>query len=996
MRASAAQPPMAPQQRRPDRGRWSGRGTAAAGGLPHGSRGLLRSLLVAGACVAAGVTAAAATAAEPDIAFFESRIRPVLVEHCQRCHGEGEPKAGLRVDSRAGLLAGGDSGPAVAPGDPAASLLMAALRHDGIEMPPQGPLPAHVIADFETWISRGAADPRSGDAPADRPTVDVEAGRAFWAFRPLATPTVPAVRDPRWPLDDVDRFVLAELDARGGVPASDADRETWLRRVTFDLIGLPPTLEEIDAFVADGSSQAFEAVIDRLLDSDHFGERWGRHWLDLARFAESSGGGRSLVFPQAWRYRDWVTRAFNQDLPFDRFITAQIAGDLLPHATPEQEHDHLVATGYLLLGPHNYEAQDKRLLEMDVADEQIDTIGRGLLGMSLGCARCHDHKFDPVPQTDYYALAGILRSTDVLVHENVSRWTERPLPVPPETAAAVAAHDARAAAARGALAAAKRALAALDPDRVDGPLNPASLPGIVLDDVAARRVGAWAESRFVKRHIGAGYLHDADAGKGEKTLTFQPEFPWAGRYEVRLAYTSEQNRAANVPVSLLTLDGEAERTVDMRQSPPIDGRFISLGVFRFDPSNQWFVQVSNAGTRGHVVVDAVQFLPVDEEAGVVAGAEREPHRQAVDSTALAAAKAEVARLEKAVKQLAREAPVVPRAMAAADATTIADIPLRIRGEVHRPGPVVPRGVLTVATHGRPPSMPSDSSGRLELAAWITSAENPLTARVYVNRVWHWLFGAGLVRTVDNFGTTGEPPSHPALLDHLARRFIADGWSTKRLIRMLVLSRTYRQATTGDPWTVALDPENRLLGRMNRRRLDAESLRDAMLAVAGTLDRRIGGSGITDEGVLGGAGKDAPTEYAFEFTGTRRSLYVPAFRNRRMELLEAFDAADPNAAAGARNISTVAPQALLLLNGPFVMEQASAAAGRLLAAHGSDEEFVERAFRSALGRRPTVAERAAVRASLRTASETDDPQARRAAWERVMQALFACVDFRTLE
>jgi len=987
-------------------------------------------------------TAGPATAA--GLAFFESRIRPVLVEHCQECHAAAAagtagrpPRGGLRLDSRAGVLAGGDSGSVIDFERPDRSLLVQALRYDGFEMPPSGRLPDRVADDFVAWIRLGAPDPRvlppegTGDHAARgpaQPTIDVEAGRSFWAFRPLASSTPPEVRDGDWPLTDTDRFILAGLEARGLAPVADAERSAWLRRVTFDLVGLPPTPEELAAFAADESPAAHVRVVDRLLAAGEFGERWGRHWLDVARFAESSGGGRSMVFPEAWRYRDWVIDAFNVDLPYDRFVVAQIAGDLLPAESTDEAAANLVATGYLVLGATNYEEQDKKALEMDVVDEQLDTIGRGLLGMTLGCARCHDHKFDPVPTSDYYAMAGIFRSTSLLVHDNVSRWKERPLPLDPATAAAVAAHEADLAAAKARLAAAKSALAGIDPSGA-GPAVVAAgdLPGIVLDDGQARRVGEWVASQYTKRYIGAGYLHDGNAGKGAKTLTFQPEFTAAGLHEVRLAYTANDNRATNVPVSLLTLDGEIDLVVNMRRPPPIDGRFVSLGTFRFDGSNQWFVMVSNEGTDGYVIVDAVQFLPVAE---VPATASTDPAvaTDAARTDAVAAARADVARLEREVKDVAARAPRVPRAMAVEDVDSPIDQPLLVRGNVHTPGRVVPRGVLRVATLGAAPAMPADSSGRLELARWITAAEHPLTARVWVNRVWTKLFGAGLVRTVDNFGSTGETPSHPELLDFLARRFMEDGWSTKALIRSLVLSRAYRLAAVDDPAGAAIDPENRLLWRMHRRRLDAESLRDAILSVAGTLELGTplpkvdragspptgsarGGPGITDPKVLGAAGSDAPSEYGYQFTDTRRSVYTPAFRNRRLELFEAFDGADPNAVAGERTVSTVAPQALYLLNSPFIMAQSRAAAERLLAATpgdgtpsettrtadaaGSDAARLEAAFLATLARPPRAGEREAVLRSLSaaTADADRDPVAD---WARVFQALFGCVDFRSLD
>ncbi|MBA4020052.1 MAG: hypothetical protein C0483_23035 [Pirellula sp.] len=986
--------------------------------IPHTCAGVL-AYCVIGLCVSPSYATSPAADAKSDahgIEFFEAKIRPVLAEKCYSCHSADAKalRGGLLLDTKQGVLIGGDSGPSIEPGKPDESLLIQALKFEGFEMPPSGKLSAQVIKDFEHWVKIGAPDPRTATTAIAKKGIDLEAGRKFWSFTPIGRPEPPKVADKRWASSDIDRFILAKLEAKKLKPVADADRSTWLRRVTFDLIGLPPSPAEIDAFLADKSPNAYAAVVDRLLASPQFGERWGRHWLDVARFAESSGGGRSMVFKEAWRYRDYVIDSFNADKPFKQLIAEQLAGDLLTHETPEVEREHLVATSYLLLGANNYEEQDKRVLEMDVADEQIDAVGKGLLGMTISCARCHDHKFDPIPTADYYALAGIFRSTHMLIHENVSKWTERPLPMSPETEAAVAKHEAAVAELQGKLTAAKKLAKKLTPAGIlkSGPIAASELPGIVIDDTQAKRVGDWSTSRHVKQYVGEGYLTDDDLGKGEKTLTFQPEFKKAGLYDVRLSYVSLGNRAESVPVSLLTADGEIDVKVNMREEPPIDGRFLSLGKYRFDPSNQWFVMISNEGTAGFVTVDCVQFVPVDEVAAPVktdvADADAPKAGQAVDNTVsdeAAKAAAAVVKLEREMKSLTATAPDVPKTMAVDDAETIEDCKICIRGNVHNRGAAVPRGVLQVATVGKAPQMPPDGSGRRELASWIADAENPLTSRVYVNRVWYYLFGAGLVRTVDNFGTTGESPSHPELLDYLARQFTDNGWSTKKLIRQIVLSRTYRLSTADNKQAAATDPENRLLWRMNRRRLDAEALRDAMLAVSGKLDLRAGGPGVNDPSVLKGVGTVTPTEYTYEFLDTRRSVYTPAFRNRTLELFEAFDFADPNTVAGKRNVSTVAPQALYLLNSPFVMDQAAAAGARLLAEEpaASDEARVERAFREALGRKPTDGEKSAVLAALARDSKSIDQNSeasssdgRQVAWERVFQALFGCLDFRYLE
>ena len=975
------------------------------------------------ALASAGVAQAASEPDREGLKHFEAKIRPVLVEKCYSCHS-AESKAlrgGLLLDTRQGLLTGGDSGPAIVVGKPEESSLIQALKFESFEMPPSGKLPDAVIADFELWIKNGAPDPRVGPvAMAAKKGIDLDAGRKFWSFRPVVRHAPPAVKNPAWPLGDIDRFVAAKLDAKGLAPAADAEKAVWLRRVTFDLIGLPPSQAELDAFLLDESSTAHEKVVDRLLASPHFGERWGRRWLDVARFAESSGGGRSMVFKEAWRYRDYVVESFNRDKPLDRFIVEQIAGDLLPHKDDAEEHDHLVATSYLVLGANNYEEQDKKVLEMDVADEQIEAIGKGMLAMTIGCARCHDHKFDPIPTADYYAMAGIFRSTNVLIHENVSRWIERPLPMAPELEKVVAKHDAAVAALKQKLDAAKDVVKKLDaasPKAKTGIVAASSLDGIVVDDAQAKRVGPWTNSKHFKRYVGEGYVSDGDDGKGLKTLTFQPEFKKAGVYDVRLAYISGPDRADAVPVSLLTVDGEIDVKVDMKKSPPIDGRFTSVGKYRFDPSNQWFVMVSNEGTKGFVTVDCVQFVLLDEKTAVAAkDPKSDKSTTASDPAAMAMkrATADVESLEKEMKTLQASGPARPMTMAVDDSEKIEDCKICIRGNVHNRGAAVPRGVLQVATSGKWNTVPSDESGRLQLAEWVASSSNPLTARVYVNRIWHHLFGAGLVRTVDNFGTTGEAPSHPELLDYLAAEFTASNWSTKRLVRSIALSHIYRTNSALNPRGAAIDPDNRLLYRMNRRRLDAESIRDAILVVSGKLDRKLGGIAVEDPNVLKGVGTVMPTEYGFVFADFRRSIYTPAFRNRTLELFEAFDFADPNSVTGKRNVSTVAPQALYLLNSPFIMEQASAAAARSLAEHPTldDEQRIDTAFRDALGRGPSEREAqtalaavkkrssVAVRKSPVTVSISDvndattDPKL--AAWEQVYQALFGCVDFRYLD
>ncbi len=913
------------------------------------------------------------------IGFFEQKIRPVLVKECYGCHSAGAKKVrgGLRLDTRAAVLAGGDSGPAVVPGKPDESVILEALRHEGLEMPPKSKLPDAVVADFERWITMGAPDPRDGQAVPVRAGIDLEAGRRFWSYQPARKKTPPPVARADWPRTDIDRFLLAALEARNLRPVGDADRATLSRRLAFDLVGMPPTPEEIDAFVADPAPDAYERLVDRLLASPRFGERWGRHWLDVVRFGESLTL-RGLVFKEAWRYRDYVIDAFGSDMPYNQFIEEQIAGDLLPATCVAEKRRQRIATTFLVLGNNNLEEQDKAQLRMDVVDEQLDTLGKAFLAQTIGCARCHDHKFDPIPTKDYYALAGILRNAKALEHANVSKWLDLPLPVEPEREVELQRHET-------AIAAIEARIKQIRKDHglvaAKGAVAADALPGVVVDDSQARKVGMWTESRAVGYYIGTGYLHDDNTVKGEATLTFQPELPEAATYEVRLAYNSSSNRARAVPVTIFSADGETTVSVDMQAEPPIDGRFISLGRHRFERNGQGYVLVSNEGTKGTVVADAVQFLPVEGDGATRPAAAPAP----------SGASTELRNLEAKLKRLKSSAPKRELAMSVVEEPKIEDAKVHIRGSVHNLGELAPRGFLRVATGGSVPPLPDNESGRRELAAWLTARDNPLTARVIVNRVWHWLFGAGLVRTTDNFGTTGETPSHPELLDDLAVRFMEEGWSIKTLVRRIVLSHAYQIAAVDDRRARAADPENRLLWRMNRRRLDAECIRDTILAVSGQLGQEMGGPGFST---------DLAADYGYQQPSTRRSVYTPVFRNAMPELFDAFDFADPSMVVGRRNVSTVAPQALYLMNHPFILEQSRHAARRLLSETGAgrDDARIERAYRIALGRPPSERERRIAREFLDRSEDAGDGASAspEETWALLFQTLFATIDFRYID
>lgn len=756
-----------------------------------------------------------------DLQLFEQRIRPVLVEHCYECHSQeaitrGTQQAGLFLDSRQGLETGGDSGPAVDSDDPENSLLLRALRYESLEMPPSGRLSDQVIADFSEWIRRGMPDPRDdGPLPTIAAnTIDWEQARQHWAYQPLRTvapqpaPTTLATR--------IDQFISEKWIDRELVPQGVASRAELLRRISYDLTGLPPTPEQLTSFLRDPSSTALAGVVDELLTSPQFGERFGRHWLDLARYAESVTL-RGLVQHQAWRYRDYVIRSFNEDKPYDQFIREQIAGDLLAAETLAQGDDYetatqqAIASTFLTLGNTNLEEQDKEQLRMDVVDEQLTVIGGVFLGQTLGCARCHDHKFDPISARDYYALAGILRNVQVLEDDNVSRWIEQPLPLPAGDAA--------------------------------------------LYDEATSRV------QSLKQQIQA-------AGKEGQKVPEETLAQWKKEL------------------------GEAQQLVAIR----------------------------------------------------------------------------------------------PKFMAVLERKEITDSPLMIRGNVHNLGPLVPRGFLSVfpqeAPYPEPQPLPTNQSGRRELADWIGSSRNPLTARVMVNRLWGWLCGEGLVRTPDNFGLTGELPTHPELLDYLASRLIQQGWSIKAVVREIVLSDTYQRSSQRRGDLELIDPENRLWARAKAKPLSAEAMLDTILVLSGEIDMQMGGKQFAD---------NLSADYGVNPETNRRAIYWPLLRNEVPEMMRRFDGPNTSLVTGKRDRSIVAPQALFLMNNRWLVERCQLAATRLLAQPiDNDASRIESLYQTLIARGPTKSEAELLLVFLEREQQL---QSQQTVWARLIQAILATIDFR---
>lgn len=930
----------------------------------------------------------AAELSEVDLQFFETHIRPVLATSCLECHStETELSGGLSLDSRQQILAGGDSGAAIELDVQKISRLLTAIEYTdpNLQMPPDEKLSDDVVAAFRKWIQRGLPDPRQVSSLANAPPqtgLPVERAHEHWAYRPFQ------------PVDDshasVDTFVNTKLQSLGLSPGPPATPRSLVRRLYFDLTGLPPTPEAIDRVCDDPSDLQLEGLVDELLHSTAFGETFARHWMDVVRYGESITL-RGFVLPEAWRYRDYLIQSFNSDRPFDQMIREQVAGDLLNHDSFATRQMQLTATAFLAMGNTNLEQQDKAQLEMDYIDEQLEVIGRAFLGQTIGCARCHDHKFDPIPTRDYYAMAGILRSAVGLQHDNVSKWIDAPLPMDDSQEQRFASIQTQVERLSQQIAEIKNSLSEHESPKF---VSVDALDGVVVDNPQARLVGSWESSQYVPRIVGTEYLFHTLNAAEEATATFEPKTLAPGTYEVRLAYTAGSNRASNARVEVFSGDGERSLQINQRQKPPEDGLWISLGTYRFEKDGQAFVMLFTDRANGHVIADAVQFLPIPMATNAPAAvANQQPaERQQPETTpgdksdqeSAQRLRASLAELEASLKSKQAVLNARPHYLTVLENGTAEDIPIHIRGNVHTLGEVVPRGFLTAL--GEPRQIPTGSSGRLELAKWLSDARSPLAARVYANRVWSWLMGQGIVSTVNNFGTTGTQPTHPELLDWLAQELIRSGWSTKHLVRIIVSSQAYRRAIVKPAQMQAdIDPDNQFYWRGHRRRLTAEALRDAMLSISGELDTQIGGSLIKP---------GTSADYNYVHTGHRRSVYQPVFRNSLPELFEAFDFADPSASIGKRPRSTVATQALVLTNHAWVIARAQAAAQKTLREHpqASSEQLVRACYVQCFQRPPGSEELQIASEYLRGGGEDDlEPRL-----QGILHALFASIDFRYLD
>ncbi len=842
---------------------------------------------------------------QEQLTFFETKIRPVLIASCYECHASDSKiiQGGLRLDSRAGLLQGGDTGAAIVAGNPDGSLLIQAMRYSDIEMPPKGKLPDSIIKDFETWVAFGAPDPRVDVGQPAARTIDIDEGRKHWAFQPVSDPAVPAVNDESWPIDPIDRFVLARLEQVGLRPASDADRYTWLRRVSLDLTGLPPTVTEIDAFVRDNSPYACETVVDRLLQSRAYGERWARHWLDLTGYADMMGTSNDVFAEHSWRYRDYVIEALANDKPFDRFIREQIAGDLLPAGSIPEQAENITATGFLMVGDVEIVEPEKAKMEADHVDTQVSKIGAAFLGMTLGCARCHDHKFDPIGLTDYYGVAGMLRSSPATHKIPFGVWSK---------------------------------------------LNATELP------------------------------------------------------ETPEQLATRQKLEAEHAVNLAAMKAE-------RDQLGLEKKTVAEAMAQLEQAAQAATAAANEAAANEAAASeaaASEATPSEETKTVQTDAEIQ-EKKSVLTKRRDELNQQTGKLNRQIQHAEFFASKVPKAFAMRDGEQPADMPIYIRGNPYAPGAIIPRGTIRVASWDKLPEIPAGQSGRLQLADWLADARNPLTPRVAVNRIWQKLIGEGLVRGVDYFGTRGERPSHPELLDHLAVRFMKNGWSQKQLIRSIVLSRTYRMGSANHAEAMNKDPDNRLLWRMNRQRLDAESLRDGLLAVSGELKPSSGGPALVLEspencGDLVQQGVNPPNYHhrqprpGEEFL---RTIYLPVLRTNTAtndRVRSFFDFVNPAQISGQRS-QTVAPtQSLFVLNNALFRMRAKTLADQLIAASPQNDVRLNQLWLRVFNRPITNSERQeaiAFLTQLDNSIDTQDPTARESQrWQELCHSLLASNEF----
>ncbi|MEZ5398585.1 MAG: PSD1 and planctomycete cytochrome C domain-containing protein [Bryobacteraceae bacterium] len=856
--------------------------------------------------------------------LFERKIRPVLAEKCFACHSakSAAPMGGLRLDQPL-------------TGERARTRLLLAVSYTDhqLRMPPSGKLPDETIADFRRWIELGAPDPRSAAAPAKAQSFDLAAARKYWAFQSVTKPTLPpgAAKNP------IDRFLDAAIRAKGLSPAPSADRRSWLRRVTFDLTGLPPAIADIDAYLADNAEQAEARVVQRLLASPHYGERWARHWMDLVRFAETNGHEFDNDKPYAWQYRDYVIRAFNDDLPYNQLVREHIAGDLIPPRPSANGafFESPIASGAFWFGEVLNSAVDSVKTRADTVDNQLDVLGKAFLGLTVACARCHDHKFDPIPTRDYYAMAGVMHSTYMreAVIDSPAQQKE--------------------------IEAAIRRIAAANADWSPKPTASATLrPGDELfEDFTAPSYGHWTvEGKAFGQGPAAGYAISAGPGSNQLvgSLTsrkFRMPKLWV---HVRLAGTKGSASLKDDDQLRVTVVADDHKSAHLVATGKPGFEWRSARMTK-EIGRECYFEIIDRSRFGHIVVDKI----------VISDDDKPPADDSLAESPVRIADGGVT------------VPPTSWAMTSVDENPH-DVPLHLRGSHKNLGDPVARGFLQVIAGSN--QKPVAGSGRLDIADSIASPHNPLTARVMVNRIWEHHFGSGLVRTADNFGKAGERPTNPELLDWLAATFVESGWSVKQLHRQIVLSEAYRRSSAATPALESADPRNDLLARFPVRRLEAEAIRDSILAVSGKLDPALYGPSVMPHISPYQDGRGKPKSGPLDGNG-RRSLYIQVRRNFITPMMLAFDYPQPVSAIGVRGSSTVPAQALMMLNNEFVLEQARAWADRLTGQEPDPARRIGHMYREAFARLPEDWER---REALAYAA--------RASWTDLAHALFNSAEF----
>ncbi|MDE0167608.1 MAG: PSD1 and planctomycete cytochrome C domain-containing protein [Bryobacterales bacterium] len=894
-----------------------------------------------------GPSAGLLAGSEPE-EFFETKIRPLFAAQCQSCHDDKQKLGGLDLTRREGLDREGSGGPVIVPGDAGASALIRAVRYESkIKMPPTGKLSATEIVDLTEWVRMGAPWPgvRTARRTDTAGGAFTEEEKSWWSFQPVLRQEPPAVRNADWVSTPIDNFILARLESESFEPAPAADKLTLLRRVTYDLTGLPPTEREIKDYLADDSADAYETVVERLLDSSRYGERWGRHWLDVARYADSTGVDEDHKYPFAWKYRDYVVDAFNDGIPFDRFLQEQIAGDLFPAEEPGTVNARgIIATGFLALGPKLIAEQDKKKMLYDMIDEQIEVVGKAVLGLTLQCARCHDHKFDPIRQRDYYSMASIFRSTRQvedwrahvselyfmplvpeaesdqyfshqkkiklrdqqiknIIEEQSAAYVMRVLPGVPKFL--IAAREVKDAPPAPVPTTAASAETAAEPDRDEALIRVASKHELDVD-----RLRKWIEYLKPTDEVRPHLNRLLEAGATELPAV-------AEHYRAEFKKTASKRYA-----DLAAWRIEFDEALANGEEPPERPRF-------FGGENRFFTETTTS--KGPL------------------GISREQRKKVFSGDAFE----RLTQLEADLRELKQTLPPKPPMANAVTEEDPYQQRIFVGGNVHVPGEAVPKAFPAVLTHGKQPEI-TGISGRMELARWLSSPDNPLTVRVIANRIWQWHFGEGLVRTPNNFGRLGASPTHPELLDYLASEFVNRGWSFKAMHRLIVFSSAYRMSTETTARAREKDPDNRLWSHFNRRRMDVEEIRDSLLAIEGTIDFGMGGTLQSGEGQGMTTTNQLPHFDASK--SYRRTLYLPLRRANIPKLLTLFDFADAATSTGSRSSTNVAPQALFMMNSEYVSRVAEGFARRVLAERRTpDEQRVRQAWHMALAKEPTVPE-----------------------------------------